>query len=198
MACCTLRLSPGLDRSLPFAPPFAFLLAWQDWLRALCLMAIGEKRAVTLGVAFLVGECVIRWPLLTAASLVGSLPTILLYTLPAALHNGRPGAERGAGRAPRPRARSCDRQDAPLPFHCREGPARLRGALHDCAGRRSPPTMARARESWGTAVQAPKRGAAGRNAGRDGPESGNRPGRGEHRSWEGPGACWRWNRESFG
>jgi ABC-type glycerol-3-phosphate transport system permease component len=58
---------------------FAFLLAWQDLLWALCLVSIDEKRTVTLGVAFLVGEFVIQWPMLTAASLIGSLPTILLY-----------------------------------------------------------------------------------------------------------------------
>jgi multiple sugar transport system permease protein len=58
---------------------FAFLLAWQDLLWALCLVSIDEKRTVTLGVAFLVGEFVIKWPMLTAASLIGSLPTIMLY-----------------------------------------------------------------------------------------------------------------------
>lgn len=58
---------------------FSFLLAWQDLLWALCLVSLDEKRTVTLGVAFLVGEFVIQWPMLTAASLIGSLPTILLY-----------------------------------------------------------------------------------------------------------------------
>ena len=58
---------------------FAFLLAWQDLLWAMCLVSIDEKRTVTLGVAFLVGEFVVQWPMLTAASLIGSLPTILLY-----------------------------------------------------------------------------------------------------------------------
>lgn len=58
---------------------FAFLLAWQDLLWALCLISIDEKRTVTLGVAFLVGEFMIKWPMLTAASLIGSLPTIILY-----------------------------------------------------------------------------------------------------------------------
>ena len=58
---------------------FAFLLAWQDLLWALCLISIDEKRTVTLGVAFSVGEFIIKWPMLTAASLIGSLPTIILY-----------------------------------------------------------------------------------------------------------------------
>jgi multiple sugar transport system permease protein len=58
---------------------FAFLLAWQDLLWALCLISIDDKRTVTLGVAFSVGEFIIKWPMLTAASLIGSLPTIILY-----------------------------------------------------------------------------------------------------------------------
>ena len=58
---------------------FAFLLAWQDLLWAMCLVATDEKRTVTLGVAFAVGEYMIKWPMLTAASLIASLPTILLY-----------------------------------------------------------------------------------------------------------------------
>ena len=60
---------------------FAFLLAWQDLLWALCLISIDEKRTVTLGVAFTVGEFIIKWPMLTAASLIGSLPTIILYLI---------------------------------------------------------------------------------------------------------------------
>ena len=58
---------------------FAFLLAWQDLLWALCLISSDEKRTVTLGVAFTVGEMVVNWPTLTAASLIGSLPTLILY-----------------------------------------------------------------------------------------------------------------------
>jgi ABC-type glycerol-3-phosphate transport system permease component len=58
---------------------FGFLLAWQDLLWALCLISIDAKRTVTLGVAFTVGEFIIKWPMLTAASLIGSLPTIILY-----------------------------------------------------------------------------------------------------------------------
>jgi len=58
---------------------FGFLLAWQDLLWALCLISIDAKRTVTLGVAFTVGEFMVKWPMLTAASLIGSLPTIILY-----------------------------------------------------------------------------------------------------------------------
>jgi multiple sugar transport system permease protein len=80
------RLQIFLRIIMPIAVPgtvttllFAFLLAWQDLLWALCLISIDEKRTVTLGVAFTVGEFIIKWPMLTAASLIGSLPTILLY-----------------------------------------------------------------------------------------------------------------------
>jgi multiple sugar transport system permease protein len=58
---------------------FGFLLAWQDLLWAASLVSIDDKRTVTLGVAFSVGEFVIKWPMLTAACLIGSLPTLVLY-----------------------------------------------------------------------------------------------------------------------
>ena len=80
------RLQIFLRVIMPIALPgtvttllFAFLLAWQDLLWALCLISIDEKRTVTLGVAFSVGEFVVKWPMLTAASLIGSLPTLILY-----------------------------------------------------------------------------------------------------------------------
>jgi len=80
------RLQIFLRIILPIAVPgtvatllFGFLLAWQDLLWALCLISIDEKRTVTLGVAFTVGEFIIQWPMLTAASLIASLPTIILY-----------------------------------------------------------------------------------------------------------------------
>ncbi len=46
---------------------------------ALCLTSEREGHTVTAGVAFTAGEFVIKWPMLTAASLIGSLPTIILY-----------------------------------------------------------------------------------------------------------------------
>jgi ABC-type glycerol-3-phosphate transport system permease component len=80
------RLQIFLRIIMPIALPgtvatllFGFLLAWQDLLWALCLISIDEKRTVTLGVAFTVGEFIVKWPMLTAASLIGSLPTIILY-----------------------------------------------------------------------------------------------------------------------
>jgi ABC-type glycerol-3-phosphate transport system permease component len=80
------RLQVFLRIIMPIAVPgtvatllFGFLLAWQDLLWALCLISIDEKRTVTLGIAFTVGEFIVQWPMLTAASLIGSLPTIILY-----------------------------------------------------------------------------------------------------------------------
>ena len=80
------RLQIFLRIIMPIALPgtlatllFAFLLAWQDLLWALALISIDAKRTVTLGVAFAVGEFVVKWPMLTAASLIGSLPTLILY-----------------------------------------------------------------------------------------------------------------------
>lgn len=80
------RLQIFLRIAMPVALPgtvatflFAFLLAWQDLLWAISLISVDEKRTVTLGVAFAVGEFVIKWPMLTAASLIGSLPTLILY-----------------------------------------------------------------------------------------------------------------------
>jgi ABC-type glycerol-3-phosphate transport system permease component len=80
------RLQIFLRIIMPIAVPgtvatllFGFLLAWQDLLWALCLISIDEKRTVTLGIAFTVGEFIIKWPMLTAASLIGSLPTIIFY-----------------------------------------------------------------------------------------------------------------------
>ncbi len=80
------RLQIFLRVVMPIALPgtvatflFGFLLAWQDLLWAISLISVDEKRTVTLGVAFAVGEFVIKWPMLTAACLIGSLPTLILY-----------------------------------------------------------------------------------------------------------------------
>jgi multiple sugar transport system permease protein len=80
------RLQVFLRLVMPLALPgtvatflFAFLLAWQDLLWAISLISVDEKRTVILGVAFAVGEFIIKWPMLTAACLIGSLPTLILY-----------------------------------------------------------------------------------------------------------------------
>lgn len=80
------RLTVFLRIIMPIALPgtvatflFGFLLAWQDLLWAASLISVDEKRTVTLGVAFAVGEFVIKWPMLTAACVIGSLPALILY-----------------------------------------------------------------------------------------------------------------------
>lgn len=67
--------APGMVAALVFA----FLLAWQDLLWALVLTSSKQTRVVTMGIAFLVGEFRIQWPMLMAASLLGSLPSVILY-----------------------------------------------------------------------------------------------------------------------
>lgn len=58
---------------------FSFLLAWQDLLWAMTLTATESTRTVTVGLAFFVGQFQVNWPMLMAATLVASLPSVLLY-----------------------------------------------------------------------------------------------------------------------
>lgn len=71
---------------LPLAMPgmvattlFGFLLAWGDLLWAATLASTDDVRTVTQGIAFTVGEFITDWPMLSAASTIGSVPSILLY-----------------------------------------------------------------------------------------------------------------------
>ena len=71
---------------LPLAMPgmvattlFGFLLAWGDLLWAATLASTDDVRTVTQGIAFTVGEFIVDWPMLSAASTIGSVPSILLY-----------------------------------------------------------------------------------------------------------------------
>jgi ABC-type glycerol-3-phosphate transport system permease component len=71
---------------LPLAMPgmvattlFGFLLAWGDLLWAATLASTEDVRTVTQGIAFTVGEFIVDWPMLCAASTIGSVPSILLY-----------------------------------------------------------------------------------------------------------------------
>jgi len=70
-------LAPGMVATILFA----FLLAWGDLLWALCLTTSESMITVTLGIARMVGEFRIIWPMLMAGSLIGGLPAILLYAL---------------------------------------------------------------------------------------------------------------------
>lgn len=58
---------------------FGFLLAWGDLLWAATLASTDDVRTVTQGLAFTVGEFITDWPMLCAASTIGSVPSILLY-----------------------------------------------------------------------------------------------------------------------
>jgi len=68
-------ITPGLTATMLFG----FLLAWGDLLWALVLTSRESMGTVTLGVARMVGEFRIAWPMLMAGSLLGALPSVLLY-----------------------------------------------------------------------------------------------------------------------
>ena len=81
--------SPGrtfLSIVAPLAVPgmvstllFGFLLAWQDLLWSLVLIATEAKRTITVGLSFFVGQFQIDWPMLMAATLLASVPSVLAY-----------------------------------------------------------------------------------------------------------------------
>ena len=58
---------------------FGFLLSWGDLLWAMCLTTTEELTTVALGIANMVGEYRINWPAMMSASLVSSIPSIVLY-----------------------------------------------------------------------------------------------------------------------
>lgn len=70
-------IAPGMVATVIFA----FLLAWGDLLWVLVLTSGEAMTTVTLGLTRLVTQFRIIWPQLMAGSLVGALPSILLYLL---------------------------------------------------------------------------------------------------------------------
>lgn len=60
---------------------FAFLLAWNEFLFALVLTTDQQMSVVTLGLASLIGEYKTQWNELMAATVVSSIPAILLYAI---------------------------------------------------------------------------------------------------------------------
>ncbi len=79
------RLNAFLRVVLPLSLPgifattlFSFLLAWTEFLFALCLTSTPDMAPVTVGIASLVGQYRVYWNELMAASVVASIPTILL------------------------------------------------------------------------------------------------------------------------
>lgn len=70
-------LAPGLVATISFA----FLLAWGDLLWALVLVGENEMSTVTLGLTRLVTQFRVVWPDLMAGSLVGIVPSMVLYLM---------------------------------------------------------------------------------------------------------------------
>jgi ABC-type glycerol-3-phosphate transport system permease component len=60
---------------------FSFLLGWNEFLFALILTTERSMSVITVGLASLVGEFKTQWNELMAASVVGSVPAMVLYAL---------------------------------------------------------------------------------------------------------------------
>lgn len=80
------RLRTCVEIIMPLAMPgmvatllFGFLLAWSDLLWVISLTSTDAVRTVTLGIAFSVGDFLVNWPMLTAAAIIGSVPSIAFY-----------------------------------------------------------------------------------------------------------------------
>ncbi len=80
------RLRTCVEIIMPLAMPgmvatllFGFLLAWGDLLWVISLTSTDAVRTVTLGIAFSVGDFLVNWPMLTAAAIIGSVPSIGFY-----------------------------------------------------------------------------------------------------------------------
>jgi len=74
-----LVISPLAVPGMVATTLFSFLLAWQDLMWAQTLLSTESTKTVTVGLAFFVGQFQINWPMLMAATLVASLPSVLLY-----------------------------------------------------------------------------------------------------------------------
>ncbi len=60
---------------------FAFLVAWNEFLFALVLTTDRKMSVITVGLASLIGEYKTQWNELMAATIVGSIPAMLLYAV---------------------------------------------------------------------------------------------------------------------
>jgi ABC-type glycerol-3-phosphate transport system permease component len=58
---------------------FSFLVAWNEFLFGLALTASPDMYVVTVGIASNIGQLVIEWNHLMAASVLATIPTIVLY-----------------------------------------------------------------------------------------------------------------------
>lgn len=71
---------------LPLARPglvavalFTFIIAWNSYVWALVLTTDADMFVISIGIANLVGEYRVQWNELMAASVIGSVPVMLLY-----------------------------------------------------------------------------------------------------------------------
>jgi ABC-type glycerol-3-phosphate transport system permease component len=58
---------------------FSFLLAWNEFLFALVLLTTPQMYTITLGIANNIGQMRVQWNDLMAASVIATIPTIILY-----------------------------------------------------------------------------------------------------------------------
>lgn len=60
---------------------YAFVSAWDEFLFAMTLMTSDENKTVPVGLAGFFGEYTTQWNLVMAASVISTLPTLLLFML---------------------------------------------------------------------------------------------------------------------
>lgn len=60
---------------------YAFVSAWDEFLFALTLMTSDENKTVPVGLASFFGEYTTQWNLVMTASVISTLPTLLLFML---------------------------------------------------------------------------------------------------------------------
>ncbi|MFI5341424.1 MAG: carbohydrate ABC transporter permease [Candidatus Methylomirabilales bacterium] len=82
------RLGAFLKVILPLSLPgvvataiFSFLVAWNEYLFAVALTSKPGMYVVTVGIALNIGQYQIQWNELMAASVVATIPTIILYSI---------------------------------------------------------------------------------------------------------------------
>ena len=59
----------------------SFILAWEEYLFARVLVTSEELKTVQVGLANFFGEFTTRWDLVMAASVLASVPTIVLFAV---------------------------------------------------------------------------------------------------------------------
>lgn len=60
---------------------YTFIIAWNSYVWALVLTTKPDMFVISIGIANLVGEYQVQWNELMAASVIGALPVMVLYTL---------------------------------------------------------------------------------------------------------------------